>query len=295
MEELLDYFLRYLRVERNASVHTINNYKRDIRQFVSFLTRNKIEMLGVNKHHIRLFLGELQQSQYARATVARKLAALRSFYSFLSREEYCASNPFQQVATPKQKRLLPAPLYVEQCLKLLEAPDDSSLGLRDRAILEILYATGIRVGELVGLSFHDADFRQGYVRVFGKGAKERIVPLGKPAALAVERYLREARPLLAKATPHDSRALFLNKNGTRLSDRSVRRLLDKYIKQSGLPQSVSPHTLRHSFATHLLDNGADLRSVQELLGHENVSTTQLYTHVTRARLKAVYKKAHPRA
>lgn len=295
MEEQLDSFLRWLRVEKNASAHTLSNYQRDILQFIEFLCDDVQVATAVDKQDLRRFLAYLQQAGYAKSSIARKLSALRSFFRFLVREGYCPHNPLERISTPKQKRQLPNFLYLDDCLSLLAAPDDSTLGKRDRAILETLYAAGIRVGELVGMSLHDVDFRQGYVRVLGKGSKERIVPLGKPACLAIECYVKEARPLLVKADTANGNALFLNKAGGRLSDRSVRRLVDKYVEQAALRHQVSPHTLRHSYATHMLENGADLRSVQELLGHASVSTTQLYTHVTRERLKTVYKESHPRA
>ncbi|NLW17043.1 MAG: tyrosine recombinase XerC [Firmicutes bacterium] len=295
MEELLDRFLRFQRVEKNASAHTISNYQRDILQFIEFLCDDVIVPTAVDKNDVRRFLAHLHQAGYARSTVARKLSALRSFFRFLVVEGYYAQSPLERVNTPKQRRQLPSFLHVDECVSLLEAPDDSVLGKRDRAILETLYATGIRVSELVGMSLHDVDYRQGYLRVLGKGSKERIVPLGQPACLAIERYVQEARPSLLKPGRTKEKALFLNKAGGRLSDRSVRRLVDKYVQQVALRRQISPHTLRHSFATHMLENGADLRSVQELLGHANVSTTQLYTHVTRERLTTVYKKAHPRA
>ena len=295
MEELLDQFLRYLRVEKNASPHTVHNYQRDILQFIEFLCDDVIGVSDIDKLALRRYLAYLQESGYARSSVARKLSSLRSFFRFLVREGICSNNPLDSISTPKQERLLPGFLYLDDCLALLAAPDDSPLGKRDQAILEVLYASGIRVAELVALSLHDIDYRQGYVRVMGKGGKERIVPLGEPACQAVECIYQDVRPGLLKEETSAEKALFLNRNGGRLTDRSVRRLVDKYAKQVSLAQEVSPHTLRHSFATHLLDNGADLRSVQELLGHANVSTTQLYTHVTRERLKAVYRHAHPRA
>lgn len=294
MMDLLDRFLRYQRVERNASPNTIDNYQRDILQFIEFIGEDAV-VADVDRILVRAFLAALQQVDYAKSTIARKLSALRSFFSFLVREEHCLTNPLEQISTPKQERNLPTFLYTNECALLLEMPDDSHLGKRDQAILETLYATGIRVSELVGMSLHDADYRLGYVRVMGKGAKERIVPLGGLACQAIESYLHDARPQLLKPGHSAETALFLNKFGSRLSDRSVRRLVDKYVEQAALDQPISPHTLRHSFATHMLDNGADLRSVQELLGHSSVSTTQLYTHVTRERLKAVYQEAHPRA
>ncbi len=295
MEELVDRFLRFQRVERNASVHTVSNYQRDILQFTKFLCDDVIVVSEIGKLELRRYLAYLQQSGYAKSSIARKLSALRSFFSFLVKEGYYSQNPLDYISTPKREHHLPTFLYVDECFSLLAAPDDSHLGKRDRAILETLYATGIRVSELVGMSLHDVDFRQGYVRVLGKGSKERIVPLGKPACQAIERYLHDVRPVLVNPNKGSENALFLNRDGGRLSDRSVRRLTDKYVEQIALQRQVSPHTLRHSFATHMLDNGADLRSVQELLGHASVSTTQLYTHITRERLKTVYKETHPRA
>lgn len=293
MKKYLEQFLRYQRVERNASAHTVVNYQRDILQFIQFLCDDEAEVTAISRSKLRQYLAHLQQGGYARSSIARKLSSLRSFFRFLVAEGVCSENPLQHLATPKQEKLLPGFLYQAECFGLLDAPDDSELGKRDRAILELLYATGIRVSELVGLDLYDIDFGQGYVRVFGKGAKERIVPVGRTACVAVTGYLTESRPRLAQAS--SGRALFLNRLGGRLTDRSVRRLVDKYVDMAAIQQHVSPHTLRHTFATHLLDNGADLRSVQELLGHASVSTTQIYTHVTKERLKAVYSQAHPRA
>lgn len=293
LKQLLDQFLRYQRVEKNASNHTVTNYQRDILQFLLFSCDDVTAVDDVNRSMLRRYLAYLQQGGYARSSIARKLSSLRSFFRYLVREGVCSENPLQNLSTPKQEKFLPGFLYPDDCISLLQAPQDSILGKRDRAILELLYATGIRVSELVGLGMHDVDWRQGYVRVFGKGAKERIVPVGKPACLALEDYLNSSRQQLAKEG--NERAFFLNKLGGRLSDRSVRRLIDKYVSQVAIDQHVSPHTLRHTFATHLLDNGADLRSVQELLGHASVSSTQIYTHVTKERLKKVYLQAHPRA
>lgn len=293
MQQYIDQFLRYQRVEKNASSHTLVNYQRDIVQFWHFLCDDNVAVDNISRSMLRRYLSHLQQGEYARSSIARKLSSLRSFFRYLVAEGICRENPLQHLSTPKQERLLPGFLYQNDCLALLQAPDDGTLGQRDRAILEVLYATGIRVSELVGLDLHDLDWRQGYVRVFGKGAKERIVPVGRPACQAMEQYLTAARPRLV--TGASERALFLNKSGGRLTDRSVRRLLDKYVAKAALDQQVSPHTLRHTFATHLLDHGADLRSVQELLGHTSVSTTQIYTHVTKERLKSVYRQTHPRA
>lgn len=293
MKEHLDHFLRYQRVEKNASNHTLVNYERDVLQFSAFLCDDKIGVKEVNRLMLRRYLAYLQQRGYARSSIARKLSSLRSFFRFLVREGICAENPLQHLSTPKQARLLPGFLYKDDCFALLQAPDESDLGKRDRAILELLYASGLRVSELVGLGLRDVDWRQGSVLVFGKGAKERIVPVGRVACASLETYLAVSRPRLLRQP--GEKAFFLNRFGGRLTDRSVRRLVDKYVSKAAIDQQVSPHTLRHTFATHLLDNGADLRSVQEMLGHVSVSTTQIYTHVTKERLKAVYKQAHPRA
>lgn len=298
MDELIDRFLRYQRVEKNASPHTIASYQRDILQFCGFICDDVAGAVKqpVTRRTLRRYLGHLQAAGYARSSIARKLSSLRSFFRFLVREGVWSQNPLDSVDTPRRERLLPDFLYQDDCLRLLNAPDSNSvLGLRDRAILELLYATGIRVSELVGLSLHDVDYRQGYVLVLGKGGKERIVPVGRPACQAAERYLVESRVQLVQRGRPNETAFFLNRDGGSLSDRSVRRIVDKYVKQVALETHVSPHTLRHTFATHMLDHGADLRSVQELLGHASVSTTQLYTHITKERLKTVYNKAHPRA
>lgn len=293
MRDYLEQFLRFQRVERNASVHTVTNYRRDILQLIRFLNADQLTVTEITRPMLRQYLAHLQHGGYARSSIARKLSSLRSFFGFLVAEGVCFENPLKQLSTPKQKRSLPGFLYPRECSSLLEAPNNSELGKRDRAILELLYATGIRVSELVGLNLYDVDYGQGYVRVFGKGAKERIVPVGQMACTALADYLSQSRPQLMRGP--GEQALFLNRLGGRLSDRSVRRLVDKYVHMVALDEKTSPHTLRHTFATHLLDNGADLRSVQELLGHSSVSTTQIYTHVTKERLKTVYNQAHPRA
>lgn len=236
----------------------------------------------------------MRVKNYSKRTVARKLASLRSFFKFLYREGHIKTNPITAISTPKLDHKLPVVLDEGQITKLLQAPpEDDVFGLRDRAILETIYSAGIRVSELVGLNISNVDLISEVIKVFGKGSKERMVPIGRPAATALRKYLDKRDDL--KVKDKDKSAVFLGKNGTRLWDRSVRRILDKYITLSAVAEHISPHSLRHSFATHMLDHGADLRSVQELLGHANLSTTQIYTHVTMDRLKAVYDKAHPRA
>lgn len=290
MQRYIDKFINYLRVERNASVHTITNYTVDLNVFKAFLGDRDI---GTVDHlALRRFLAELRTKNYAKRTVARKLASLRSLFRFLYREGLIKKNPITAISTPKLDKKLPVFLDVNKVARLLQCPpDDNIAGLRDRALLETLYSTGIRVSELVGLDVDDVDFISGVVKVFGKGRKERIVPIGEPALNAIRKYVDKRQ----KAKLGDRDALFLNKAGRRLTDRSVRRVVNKHIKTCGIIEKISPHSIRHSFATHLLDRGADLRSVQELLGHMNLSTTQIYTHVTMDRLKTVYDKAHPRA
>lgn len=307
MYSLLDAYLYHLQVEKNASPYTIQNYQKDIFQFIDFLAEelsipdNQIKAEMVTHLLVRSYLANMKNSGMARATIARKLAAIRSFFRYLCREEILESNPLKAVATPKQDKRLPEFLYKGEMEALLEAPDQTTpLGMRDAAILELLYASGIRVSELVGLNLEDLDFNIGYVRVLGKGQKERIVPVGSFALKALQTYIHQGRPVLKDvATKGQSERgtapLLLNNKGGRLTDRGVRYLLTKYINQTSIHKQVSPHTMRHSFATHLLEGGADLRTVQELLGHVNMSTTQIYTHVTKERIKQVYSKTHPRA
>ena len=234
----------------------------------------------------------MRTKNYSKRTVARHLASLRSFFKFMFREGLIKSNPITAISTPKLDKKLPVFLDVDKVARLVTCPPGDTLaGLRDRAIMETLYSAGIRVSELVGLDTDDVDFISGVMKVLGKGSKERMVPIGEPALKALRQYIEDKN----KAKVRDKDAIFLNKSGRRLTDRSVRRVLDKYIRACSIVEHISPHSLRHSFATHLLDRGADLRSVQELLGHMNLSTTQIYTHVTMDRLKTVYDKAHPRA
>ena len=299
MYAFLDNFIIYLKVEKNASPRTVEGYQHDIWQFIDFLSE-ELKITGerlspdcVNHLVVRKHLALLQRNGLKRTTIARKMASLRAFFRFLNREEIIATNPIVEVATPKLQKRLPTVLYQDEVWALVQAPiTRTPAGLRDRAILELLYSSGLRVSELVGVDIGGIDLAVGYVRVMGKGSKERIVPVGSFAIEAINHYLNTGRPSLVKG---GSKALFLNKDGGRLSTRSVRNIVDKYVEQISLQRKISPHTLRHSFATHLLDGGADLRSVQELLGHVKMSTTQIYTHVSKERLMAVYEKNHPRA
>lgn len=290
IQRYIDKFINYLKIEKNASGHTLTNYEIDLKSFAAFLGDKDIS--GVDHLALRRFLAEMRAKNYSKRTVARKLASLRSFFKFLYREGHIKTNPITAILTPKLDKTLPKFLDVNSVARLLETPDESKVaGMRDRAMLEAMYSTGMRVSELVGLDLGDIDFISGVVKVFGKGRKERMVPIGDAALKSIRKYVdgRGAWPV------KDKSAVFLNKGGRRITDRSVRRIVDKHIKSCSMDAKISPHSLRHSFATHLLDRGADLRSVQELLGHMNLSTTQVYTHVTMERLKSVYDKAHPRA
>lgn len=294
-------FLEYLRVEKSAASLTLLSYKTDLTQFFAFLAaahQVPCDQIGtdyLNHVAVRAYLADMQEKGWSRATMARKLAALRSFVRYLCRENILTSNPIAAVSTPKQDKRLPKFLYPLEVQMLMEAPDRTTpAGKRDLAILETLYSSGLRVSELVGLDLHDIDLERRYVRVTGKGNKERIVPLGSKACQALQDYLEGGRPRILRKNQDPVDALFLNKWGDRLSARSVRNIMNKYVERIALHQKVSPHSLRHSFATHLLSAGADLRSVQELLGHVKLSTTQVYTHLSREEIKNIYSDTHPR-
>jgi tyrosine recombinase XerC len=301
----IDTFLAAMAGLKAASPHTLKAYAEDLGQLAAYCEGQGVENAGsITMAHLRGFLAELQARELARSTRARKTAALRSFFRFLAKRGTIAQSPAVGLRNPKTEKRLPKFLRTDEIDALLAQPDASALGLRDRALLELLYASGMRAAELVSLDVGDIDFAQAVVRVVGKGNKERIALLGSHAVDAVQRYLRDARPELASMAgtrPVRSRkpkaadpALFLNRYGTRLSDRGVRMMFDRYCAAASGSLKVTPHVLRHSFATHMLANGADLRLVQELLGHASLATTQIYTHVTTERLQEVHKKAHPR-
>ncbi|MCX7780850.1 MAG: tyrosine recombinase XerC [Negativicutes bacterium] len=298
LQKKLCEFVFYLQVEKNASQHTIDSYRADIEHFLGFAQSQcagEVILTHITSIFIRGYLAKLKQDGYARRTIARRIAALRSFFRYMSREDIIENNPFTAVHSPKLERKLPVFLDTAEVEELLRQPGNELLGRRDAAILELLYASGLRVSELTGLHVRDVDLTTRFSLVWGKGSKERIVPMGKIAAEMLDYYLSHVRPVLCAKSGQTHPYLFVNSKGGPLTDRSVRRIVDKYVGMLALQKKVSPHTLRHTFATHLLNNGADLRSVQELLGHVNLSTTQLYTHVTKEKLKSVYRNAHPRA
>lgn len=295
-QKYLNQFLSYLLVEKNASEHTLRNYRRDIEDFMQFLKElEDVDGLSAVSHvHIRSYLSRLHQKQYARRTVSRKISSLRSFFRFLEREGICEATSVQLVSTPKLEKRLPQFFFGPEMEQLFRSVDTSTpLGKRNLAILELLYATGMRVSELVSLNVDSVDLNIGVVLIFGKGAKERYVPLGGYAQDALLNYLNQARPYLVKQD--DQSALFVNYRGERLTARSVRRILNKIINQSALTQKITPHKLRHTFATHMLEGGADLRTVQELLGHAQISSTQIYTHISNEHLRKIYHESHPRS
>ena len=296
-ESALVSFLRYLKNERNASELTIKSYREDL----TILNGYFVDTLGhspapasITPLELRGYVAALHDAGYAPTSISRRLASLRSFFKFAQREGLAESNPAKPLRNPRKQRKLPHFLTNEEVGKLLAAPSKTQpMGLRDAAMLETLYSAGLRVSELVGINLSDLDLEDGLVRVRGKGRKERLAPLGSYAVKAIERWIGRRTP--HESEQHKAGALFLNKFGKRITTRSVSRMLEKYLKQTDLDMRTSPHTLRHSFATHLLNGGADIRSVQELLGHKSLVTTQIYTHISTAGLKKAYEKAHPRA
>jgi integrase/recombinase XerC len=293
----IERFRTYLEAERNASPHTVRAYLRDIQAFTEFasgLREAKLEVHEVDQDLVRLFLSKCAQ-QRQRTTVARQLTSLRSFFRFMVREGAIGHNPAEGIPTPKRPKKLPQVLSVDEVMELLKTPDQRTvLGLRNRAILEVLYSCGLRVSELVGINIQDIRWSTGVLHVYGKGRRERVVPIGQPALRAVQAYLIR-RHELEERGGGGSDALFLNHRGGRLTTRSVARMIDRYIKQCSQRRGISPHSLRHTFATHLLNGGADLRAIQEMLGHRSLSTTQRYTQVGMGRILEVYDRTHPRA
>ena len=305
MQEYMSRFGDHLKYERNVSAHTLRNYMSDLEQFYDYLcpvdatgNRRLIEIRQIDHITIREYLAKLYREKRKKTSIARKLATLRTFFKFLCREQVLEMNPARLVSSPRLEKKLPKVLSVDDVVRFIETPDtETVLGKRDRAILEMLYATGIRVAELAGINLDDIDFKNESIRVRGKRRKERIVPFGSKAKEALQDYLGVRGDLLIEA-PEDQRepmALFMNYQGTRITTRSVGRMIDKYVTECAMAHDISPHSLRHSFATHLLSAGADLRSIQELLGHARLSTTQIYTQVSMEKLMEVYDKSHPKA
>jgi len=292
MQKHIFDFLTYLRNERNVSPHTLRSYHSDLEQLSTFLGDK--ELSAADHQTLRRFIAHLMQGEVKKSSIARKLSAIRTFFRYLNREGILTSNPARLVATPRREQRLPAVLTADDAIRLMESPKakkpaDHDTMLRDRAVLETLYSTGIRASELIGMNREDIDRHDSLIRIRGKGRKERIVPVGTKALDAIDAYLGRL------AGSSDIAAVFLGPSGKRLTARTVQRILENHRKQLGLMQKASPHTLRHSFATHLLESGADLRAIQELLGHASLSTTQRYTHVNLDSLMEVYDKAHPRA
>jgi len=301
VKEYIERFLTYLSVEKGFSENTLVAYRNDLSQLATFIEEEAAKQgltpswAAFKRQGMLSYQLNLKERNYAATTLARKVAAAKSFFKFLVAEGYLKDNPTENVASPNVGRLLPKPISISQVRRLLEQPAKLSTpeAKRDKAMLELLYASGMRVSELMSLNLADVDIEGGFVRCFGKGHKERIIPIYRQAAVAVEEYIKEARPHIARR--NEQKALFLNRRGERLTRQGFWQILKGYAKSAGLAEEITPHTLRHSFATHMLSGGADLRSVQELLGHANISTTQVYTHLTTEHVRRTYEKSHPRA
>lgn len=296
-QEALAEYIIYLKIERGLSANTVTSYKRDIEKYLTFLMEKKITQLDeVSRFEILDFLQTLRQSGAADNSIIRMVSSLRKFHQYLKRESIVSDDPMQLIDTPKKASTLPKAISPQAVEQLLEAPDTTTpLGVRDRTILELMYATGLRISELVNLKLSDMHLTMGFIQTMGKGEKERIIPLGEIASQWLDHYLDGARVYLQDQSAETSEYVFLNSRGKSLSRQGVWKKVKQLALEAGIDQNVTPHTLRHSFATHLLENGADLRMVQELLGHADISTTQIYTHITKTRLKQVYSDYHPRA
>ena len=297
MEEHLKDFIHFLIVERGLSRNTTTSYERDLKSYIKYLKNvEQAENLEEStRKHIIHYLGHMKEQGKSSRTIARHIASIRAFHQFLLREKAVTHDPTVHIESPQLERTLPKVLSLEEVESLLDAPRlVDHYGYRDKAMLEILYATGIRVSELIGLNVSDLHLNMGFIRCIGKGNKERVIPIGRTATASLEEYLEKGRPKFAEGRRKDE-ALFLNFHGSRLTRQGFWKILKRLSKEAGIEKELTPHTLRHSFATHLLENGADLRAVQEMLGHADISTTQIYTHVTKRRLKDVYSQYHPRA
>lgn len=290
-------FKHYMIIDEGKAENTVKSYMRDLNKFKLFIEEQGIETLAdINQAVIQLYLAQLKLSHYAASSTSRMISALKQFFFFLLKEGHIDKNPIQTIQLPKKPQSLPKALTMNEVDQIIEAPDtNTTWGLRDRAIFELMYATGLRVSELIHLSLEELHLDLGFIQTIGKGDKERIVPLGDEASYWIQRYLDEVRPGFSRKNAKETTALFLTERGVAFSRQGIWKNLKKYVQQTGIKQSVSPHMLRHSFATHLLENGADLRMVQELLGHSDISTTQIYTHISKLRLQEVYRKTFPRA
>jgi len=298
--KLINDFINYLKNDKNYSKHTILSYENDLMQFLNYLLLlNKIvKIKEINHIVLRKYIVYLKENKYSRRSIARKTSTARSFFKYLLKEGLINSNPALNLITPKIDKKLPYFLYIQEVNRLIESAESGKpQGIRDKTILEMLYGTGMRVNEIVNLNIGDIDINEKIVRVFGKGSKERILPLSNPCIKAIKKYLFIRNKYYTKinSSRKNDEAFLLNRFGGRLTARSICRIINKYMEMTGLNKKISPHVLRHTFATHLLGGGADLRSVQELLGHESLSTTQIYTHITKERLKSIYQKSHPRS
>lgn len=296
MEKQFEEYLAYLSGEKNASPHTITAYRKDIEDYFAFLDKRQVAVEKADHLLIRRYMMELQKNGISKNSVARKMSSLRSYYRYLVRENVIEDNPLTLVSTPKETKKLPKFVHYEDLKELFELPDNSPAGLRDRAMMELLYGGGLRVSEMCSLKLNQLIFPIRSVKVMGKGKKERLVPLGDYALKAIRAYLEKGRPSLVKTENEEEQGVFLNqRNGRPITDRAVRDVLNKYVTRLSKTLKISPHMLRHSFATHMLENGADIRIIQELLGHERLSTTQIYTHITKSHMMEIYKEAHPRS
>lgn len=286
-------FIEYLKIVKNYSDNTVRNYEIDLDDYKVFLDHKQIIDYRVDYKIIREYIEYLNKQKYKSATISRKISALRSFYKYLYKKRKISSNPMILITSPKKEKKLPKVLYINEIEELLNTPDDSVQGLRDHFIIELLYSTGIRVSEIVNIKIKDINFKNKTIKIKGKGSKERIVIYGKICANLLENYLNNSRKNIKNSNTNEY--LILNLKGNKLTDRSIRDIINKYMQKTSIQKHISPHTLRHTFATHLLDNGADLKAVQELLGHSDLGTTQIYTHVSNERLRDVYLKTHPRS
>lgn len=303
MKALIEKYLKYLHIERNASNHTVVSYKTDLNAFLQFIastehiSTEKVNVAIITRLTIRLWLGELSEQGMAKSTIARKVAAIRSFFKYCFKRGHIEKNPAHLLIVPKKEHSLPKTATIEDIERMMDAVDITTVkGLQDRTILELFYGTGIRLSELTGLNLTDVDFRKNQLIITGKGNKQRIVPLGKTVLEKLKEFRKQRTELYGKKTDNDARtALFIAPGGQRMYDRAVRYMVEKYLKKTSEVTQKSPHVLRHSFATHMLDNGADIRIIKEFLGHTNLAATQIYTHTSVERLKNIYEQAHPRA